>query len=367
VTDGLLHVVGTDPATRQPVEHWIAGGVFVEAPRDRGAAAATLTGWITPGFVDAHCHVGYSRAGVVTLDEAQRQARTNLAAGVTAIRDCGSPLDTSSLVGRPDLPVLVRAGRHVARPKRYIRGLGVDLDDPAELPAEVARQAAAGGGWVKLVGDWIDRSVGDLAPLWPDAVLVEAVAAAHAAGARVTAHVFGSDAVPGLLAAGIDCLEHGTGLTDSTVDEMVRRGVHLVPTLINVANFPAFAEAADRYPTYAAHMRDLHARAGATLAAAIEAGVPVHAGTDAGGYIDHGRIVDEVYALSAVPGRTGAEVLDAATWQARRWLGLPEAVVGAEADLVVYPVDVAAQPGALHTPTAVVRAGRIVAGRDQAA
>ena len=72
---------------------------------------------------------------------------------MTAIRDCGSPLDTSSLVGRPELPVLIRAGRHLARPKRYIRGLGVDLDDPAELPAEVARQVAvrrrldqAGGG-----------------------------------------------------------------------------------------------------------------------------------------------------------------------------------------------------------------------------
>ena len=31
-------------------------------------------------------------------------------------------------------PVLIRAGRHIARTKRYIRELGVDLDDPAELP-----------------------------------------------------------------------------------------------------------------------------------------------------------------------------------------------------------------------------------------
>ncbi len=300
MTAGLLQVSGTDAVTGTAVDHWIADGVFVEPPTDRGAAESTLTGWVLPGFVDAHCHVGYSRRGVATLSEAVQQGRVNLAAGVTAIRDCGSPLDTSSLVGRPDLPVLIRAGRHLARPRRYIRGLGVDLDDPTELPAEVGRQVAHGGGWIKLVGDWIDRTTGDLAPLWPAGVLTEAIAVAHAGGARVTAHVFGAEAIPALLAAGIDCLEHGTGLTDDTIAEMVRRGVHLVPTLINVANFPDFAAAADRFPTYAAHMRDLHARSDATIAAAIAAGVAVHAGTDAGGFVEHGRIVDEVLALIRV-------------------------------------------------------------------
>ena len=63
----MLHVAGSDPATGQPVDHWIADGVFVEAPADRGAATVTLTGWVTPGFVDAHCHVGYSRDGWPTL------------------------------------------------------------------------------------------------------------------------------------------------------------------------------------------------------------------------------------------------------------------------------------------------------------
>jgi hypothetical protein len=307
---------------------------------------------------------------VATLDGAAAQARTNLVAGVTAIRDCGSPLDTSPLVGRSDLPVLIRAGRHLARPKRYIRGLGLDLDDPAELPAEVARQVAYGGGWIKLVGDWIDRSLGDLAPLWPDDVLADAVAVAHAGGARVTAHVFGEDAVPGLLAAGIDCLEHGTGLTDDTIAAMVRGGVHLVPTLINVANFPAFADAADRFPAYAKHMRDLHVRSDDTVAAAMAAGVPVHAGTDAGGYVAHGRIAEEAQALIRVAGRIGRaprDVLDATTGQARRWLGLPDPTLGAPADLVVYPADPTADPAVLSAPSAVVRAGRIVGGRDQAA
>ncbi|WP_205843614.1 amidohydrolase family protein [Nakamurella deserti] len=368
MTDRLLRVTGTDPVTRQPVDHWVADGVFVEAPADRGAAAVTLTGWVTPGFVDAHCHVGYSADGVASLAGAAAQARTNLVAGVTAIRDCGSPLDTSPLVGRPDLPVLIRAGRHLARPKRYIRGLGIDLEDPADLPAEVARQVAHGGGWIKLVGDWIDRSIGDLAPLWPDDVLADAVAVAHAAGARVTAHVFGEDAIPGLLAAGIDCLEHGTGLGEDTIDEMVRREVHLVPTLINIANFPAFADAADRFPAYAKHMRDLHTRSDDTVAAAMAAGVPVHAGTDAGGFVAHGRIAEEAQALlrvAALIGRDGRDVLDATTGRARRWLGLADPAPGEPADLVVYGADPVAEPGTLGAPVAVVRAGVIVDGRDQ--
>ena len=190
-------------------------------------------------------------AGTATLDEAEEQARTNLDAGALALRDCGSPLDTRPLVGRDDLPILIRAGRHIARTKRYIRELGVDLEDPAELPAEVARQLEYGDGWIKIVGDWIDRSIGDLAPLWPDDILAEAVAVAHAGGARVTTHVFGEDALPGLLAAGVDCIEHGTGLTDDTIATAAEHGVHLVPTVINIANFPSFAAAAGKYPTYA--------------------------------------------------------------------------------------------------------------------
>ena len=59
-------------------------------------------------------------------------------------------------------------------------------------------QARRGDGWVKLVGDWIDRGEGDLAPEWPADVLAAAIAAAHEEGARVTAHTFGTDALPGL-------------------------------------------------------------------------------------------------------------------------------------------------------------------------
>lgn len=352
-----FRVSGIDPATGERVQLWISGGRFVDGPI---ADAIQLTGFVLPGFVDAHCHVGYSADGAATLDEAEEQARTNLDAGALALRDCGSPIDTRPLVGRDDLPVLIRAGRHIARTKRYIRELGVDLDDPAELPAEVARQLEYGGGWIKIVGDWIDRSIGDLAPLWPDDVLAEAIAVAHAGGARVTTHVFGEDALPGLLAAGIDCIEHGTGLTADTIGIVAQQGVHLVPTVINIANFGSFADAATKFPTYAAHMRDLQRRNGSMIRDAVDAGVAVHAGTDAGGYVEHGRVADEVTALAALIGSRRA--LFATSHEAREWLGLPIYAIGAPADLVIYREDPASNIGVLHHPEIVIRAGRMARG-----
>ncbi len=248
-----LHVRGRGLPDGEPVEWWIVDegsreehgyrGVL-SAERVAGAETVFDGGWIVPGLVDAHCHVGLGPAGATDLDEAVAQAETERDAGALLLRDAGSPVDTRSFDDRDDLPRIIRAGRHLARPKRYTPGLPIDVEDESELPAAVAEQARRGDGWVKLVGDWIDRGVGDLAPLWSDDVLVDAIAAAHAEGARVTAHVFGEDALGGLIAAGIDCIEHGTGITDDVIAMMLERGTALVPTLINIENFPGIADAA---------------------------------------------------------------------------------------------------------------------------
>ena len=333
-----------------------AEGVLTAEPV-AGAESLTDSGWIVPGLVDAHCHVGLGPDGAVTLEEADAQARTDRDAGALLIRDCGSPVDTRPLQARADLPEIIRAARHLGRPKRYIPGLAVELDDPALLPDAVTEQAAQGDGWVKLVGDWIDRGSGDLGPLWPDDVLEAAIDAAHDAGARVTAHVFGTDALPGLIHAGIDCIEHGTGLTDELIAEMARRGTALVPTLINVDTFPGIADSAARYPAYAAHMRELHRTSRDVVRRALEAGVPVYAGTDAGGGIRHGRIVDEVTALHAAG---HPDALGAASWAAREWLGRPALHPGAPADLLVYRDDPRADPAVLREPALVMLRGRIV-------
>jgi imidazolonepropionase-like amidohydrolase len=340
---------------------WVRDGriTFERVP---GAETVSRGGFVLPGLVDAHCHVGIARGGghLTDLADARAQAVTERDAGVLLLRDCGSPVDTRALDDDEDLPRILRAGRHVARPRRYLPGLGVEVE-PADLVAEVRTQARAGDGWVKLVGDWIDRGAGDLGPLWPAEALVAAIAAAHEEGARVTAHTFGTDALPDLIAAGIDCIEHGTGLTEDLVAEMAARGTAVVPTLVNVENFPGFAEAGQaKFPAYASTMRRLYASSGAVVRAAYEAGVPVFAGTDAGGGIDHGVIADEIRALHTA-GLPAEAALAAGSWAAREWLGLPGLVEGAPADLVVYDADPRADLDVLQRPQLTVLRGRLVA------
>ncbi len=352
-----MRVRGLGLPDETAIELWIVDGHISVEPVT-GADTVFDGGWILPGLVDAHCHVGLGDHGEIELDEAIAQAETERDVGALLLRDCGSPTDTRSLDDHDDLPRIIRAGRHLARPKRYTPGFAVELEDESQLPAAVATEARRGDGWIKLVGDWIDRKVGDLAPLWSDDVLKAAIDTAHAHGARVTAHVFSEDALPGLINAGIDCIEHGTGLTDDTIALMLEHGTALVPTLVNIVeNFRGIADAAKRYPTYGDHMRDLHARGLSRMAAAREAGVPIYAGSDAGTMIAHGRIADEVEALKGI-GMSATEALGAACWDARRWLVRPGLDHGASADLLCYFTDPRQGPGVLNHPDLVILRGK---------
>jgi imidazolonepropionase-like amidohydrolase len=225
----------------------------------------------------------------------------------------------------------------------------------------VRLEARAGDGWVKLVGDWIDRDAGDLTPCWPADVLAQAVAAAHEEGARVTAHCFGEQSLRDLAAAGTDCVEHACGLEPDTVAAFAEQGIAIVPTLVNIDTFPEIAAPArEKFPAYHAHMLDLHERRFQTIGAAHDAGVPVYVGTDAGGSLPHGLVATEVARLGEA-GLSPAQALDAASWGARTWLGRPGLEEGEEADLVVYPADPRADLRVLAAPARVVLRGRVVA------
>lgn len=352
----MFHLRGVVLPDGREQDLWTDGDRISLTPVE---GARTLEGaFVLPGLVDAHCHPGIGVDGPVTLDEALEQARTDRDAGTLLIRDCGVPIDTRPLQQRDDLPRIIRCGQHIALPKRYIPNLGIDLDHPGQLPEAAAEQAAAGDGWVKLVGDWIDRGAGDLTPLWPDDVLADAVKVAHDAGARVTAHVFGEAALPGLIDAGIDCLEHGTGLDRELLDRMAQQGTALVPTLINIENFPGIAEQAAKYPTYAAHMRSLHAGVGEMIGAAMDAGVDIYAGTDAGGMVAHGKLADEVSALHRA-GMSAEQALGAASWAGRAWLGYDGIADGAQADLVVFDADPREDVEVLRSPRHILLRGRL--------
>ncbi len=356
-----LHVRGVVLPDDEVRDLWLVGDRVTLHPVPDAVTVADR-GYLLPGLVDAHCHIGIAPGGapIDGIGQAKELAGVDRDAGVLAIRDAGSPYPYPQLDDDPDVPRLARAGRHLAPVKRYLRDIGIELDGP-DLAAAAAEQARAGNGWVKLVGDWIDREVGDLAPAFAEDEFAAAIRAAHAEGARVAVHTFSEEAVDALVRAGVDSVEHGTGLSAELIALMAERGTALVPTMLNIDTFDAIAaRAEEKFPRYAAHMRALKAGFPALVRAAHEAGVPVYVGSDAGGGLAHGLAAREMLMLHSAAGMPAEDVLRAGSWGAREWLGFPGLVEGGLADLVIYESDPREDLRALLDPYRIVLRGRVV-------
>ena len=344
----------------RPRPGWSAAGSPSSAPTAATTTSDRARAGCCPAWSTRTATSGSDAHGAVDDATAEQQALADRDAGALLLRDAGSPADTRWIDDRDDLPRLIRAGRHIARTRRYIRNFAWEVE-PDQLVDQVRLEARAGDGWVKLVGDWIDRDTGDLSPCWPADVLAEAVAAAHEEGARVTAHCFGEESLHDLAAAGTDCIEHACGLEPDTIAAFAAQGIAIVPTLVNIATFPQIAEPAqEKFPDYHRHMLDLHERRYATVGAAHDAGIPVYVGTDAGGSLPHGLVADEAAELAHAGLIDRPRRCPPPTWGARAWLGRPGLEEGAEADLVVYAADPRADLAALAAPSAVVLRGRAV-------
>ena len=183
----------------------VGGRITFERAAHAGDAT-TIEGWVLPGLVDVHCHIGVTAGGAAD-DGARREAgrggprhgrpadpgrgkRDGHLVGARAATTC--PASSARAASSRDPSATSGASRASSTPSTNSR------------PRPPTRRGA-GDGWVKLIADWIDRDLGDdgdLTPLWPDDVLADAVAAAHAEGARVTAHTFATESIDGLLARG---------------------------------------------------------------------------------------------------------------------------------------------------------------------
>ncbi|HVT76211.1 MAG TPA: hypothetical protein VHD87_04210, partial [Acidimicrobiales bacterium] len=106
------------------------GHVTFEPVREATLVADDV--WLVPGLVDAHCHVGLTTHGAASDDEVEEQAIADRNAGALTLRDCGVPVDTHWVDHRHDLPQIIRHGRHIARPKRHTRDIGLEVE-PSEL------------------------------------------------------------------------------------------------------------------------------------------------------------------------------------------------------------------------------------------
>ena len=355
------YVRGTMVEDGQARELVVVDGVVTSAT-PLPAREPDATGWVLPGLADVHNHLSLASPAGDDEEPAIRvraSASVELAAGVLAIREPGSPDDASMLLaGEVGWPRVVTAGRFLSPPGGYFPGLAREVTC-AELAGAAVEEAARSGRWTKIIGDFL-RGAGEFVPNWPAGVLAEAVAHVHAAGGRVAVHAVCPEAVAAAVAAGVDSVEHGWAVTDAHFAAMRARDVAWVPTWM-----PGGADAACEFAAALGvssgtreWMRAALDAQPAMVARAHAAGVTVLAGTDAG-QGPHGVIVDQI-AMLAAAGLPVTAAIGVGSWTARRWLGLACLEPGAPADLVLYDADPRADLDVLRRPALIVVDGQVI-------
>jgi len=355
-----LYVRGTMVEDGQTRDLVIVDGVVADATPLSGEPDAV--GWVLPGLADVHNHLSLASPAGDHEEPAIRvraSASVELAVGVLAIREPGSPDDASmTLADEAGWPRVITAGRFLSPPGGYFPGLAREVT-AAELARAAVEEAARSGRWAKIIGDFLGGA-GGFVPNWAADVLAEAVAQVHAAGGRVAVHAVCPEAVNAAVAAGVDSVEHGWAVSDAHFAAMRARDMAWVPTLM-----PGGSEAACEFAAamgFSAGTREWMRAAldaqPATVARAQAAGVTVLAGTDAG-QGPHGVIVDQV-AMLAEAGMPVTAAIGAASWTARRWLGLACLEPGAPADLVLYGADPRTDLDVLRRPALIVMDGQVI-------
>ena len=159
---------------------------------------------------------------------------------------------------------------------------------------------------------------------------------AHRAGLKVAAHCHGDEAIRVAIECGIDCIEHGSLMSDETLDLMIERGTFLVATTY-LADGMDVSHAA---PELQAKAAEVFPRARQTISKAIQRGARIACGTDAPA-IPHGRNAKELVAL-VDRGMTPAQAIHAATTVAAELIDVDDRgrlAEGLLADIIAVPGD----------------------------
>jgi len=322
---------------------------------------------IIPGLIDAHDHLashGYALATRWGLDEPAstahlRTARVlaeTLAMGYTTVRD-GGGLDAGfklavehGLIPGPRLVL----GIQIVSPTGGIgdrvspSGHGCCAVNDPLLPESVANgpdevrevvrtMVRAGADVIKTATTGGASSRPGHGPLDAAFSLQEMqalVAESHALDRRVMCHALGGPGLRTALEAGVDSIEHGCYLDDepTLMAKMAAQGTFFVPTL---TVYVYHRESAS--PHVRARAVALHSHHVASVQRAIELGVPIAAGTDAGGHGHPNNALELKHLVEA--GLTPMQALRSATQWAAQCLGLERELgtieKGRLADLVV--------------------------------
>ncbi len=247
-------------------------------------------------------------------------ARRTLRSGFTTVRNLGLFVQTGGILldvalkkaidlGWIDGPRVVPAG-HAITPTGghldptmfaafapHVMPLTVEegiADGVAEVRKAVRYQIKHGAQLIKVCasGGVMSHTGPAGAQQYSDEELRVIADEAHRAGLKVAAHAHGDDGIRASIEAGIDCIEHGSLMSDETLELMVDRGTFLVPTTY-LADGMDVSRAA---PELQAKAAEVFPRAKATISKAVARGVRIACGTDAPA-IPHGRNARELIAL----------------------------------------------------------------------
>jgi imidazolonepropionase-like amidohydrolase len=402
------------------VEHVGPGG---ERPVPEGVRKIDGAGrTLLPGLVDLHVHAlgGSSPPWKYALPSPERNLQRFLWAGITTVVDLGGELkeivQLRDRLARGELPGprMLVAGPHITAPGGhpvamlhelapwYLRLLisderfALQVASPETARRAVERLVKGGVDVVKVTSDTIPLSV----PVIEEATLGAVVAAAHAAGKLVFAHVGTNEDARRMARAGVDVFAHGIYrevLEDDTIALLVEKRISVVPTMKvfdvldrvlggeletdavhEAVRDPEVWQAVTRRPaewappaSFNGYLDAVHASRTHWLSNVRrlkEAGVPVLAGSDSPnvGSFGGAALHQELDMLQAA-GLTAAEVLQAATWHnartIRRDADLGSIAPGRLADLLLVSGDPTADLANVHRIERVFLGGREVERR----
>jgi imidazolonepropionase-like amidohydrolase len=266
---------------------------------------------VLPAFIDTHTHVLLN--GDITAEDydkqllkdsipyrailAARNARIALENGFTSIRDLETEgamyadVDVKKAIANREVPGprMQVATRAMTPTGMYpLLGYSWELKVPTGVQyvdgvdgarKAVREQVMYGADWIKYYSDrrYHFEPDGLLHSMvnFTDEEATAIVDEAHRLGKKVAAHAIGSDGISAALRAGVDSIEHGDGLTEPQMEEMARRGIYWVPTIV-VGAYVAPGRGGNW-----TKMVDLEK---AAFQKALKKGVKIALGTDAGGF-----------------------------------------------------------------------------------
>lgn len=352
-------------------ERFAAVGASENAPE--GAEVIDGTGkWLIPGLIDAHVHLCFSMDSLraegdsARLIKGVRNARINLEAGITTVRDVGAmrklniELANAIAAGVVPGPRVLASGEFIAMTGGHVHYWAREADGVDEVRKATREQLKAGAHLIKLMasGGAADANEDPDTPQLTETEMAVAVEEARRAGVKVAAHAHGERSMSAALRAGVDTLEHATFLTPRVVELLLEKGAAVIPTF---AVYKQIADAAHLPAAQRENGRSVFERKGPAFAAAVKAGVRFGVGTDAGSYYPPGALAREME-LMAAAGLANRDVLMAATKVNAELLGMESLIgtieTGKLADAVLLEADPLADLGALRRIARVIKGGR---------